>query len=90
MSNIDTHWTLVATIRDLERRGFVVRHADDASRKLSWSRIAPFPFGLSFKDEALEQLRKQITPDLIRFQVEQSVPGSFGRPEIHRASILVL
>jgi hypothetical protein len=71
-----------------------VVHKLEAIAHLSWNRTVPFPQGVDFEAEALEKLRAQITPEMIRFIVEPAeapaFEGDVGRPEIHRAILRVL
>jgi len=81
----------IALIRELERRGYVVRHKSEARRQLSWNRTKPIPDGVDFKAEALAKLREQITPDLISFEVRQGCgDDTFMTPTIHTAILRIL
>lgn len=77
----------IACTRALERLGYVVRHKSEASRALSWNRTAPIPDNVDFKAEALAKLREQITPEMIRFEVD---PGEGTQLAIHRAVLRIL
>lgn len=84
----------VELIREIERRGYVVRHRSEAQRPLSWNRTAPIPAGIDFKVEAIDKLRGMITPELVRFSVRPEVPppakGLIGIPAVHTAELLVI
>jgi hypothetical protein len=88
------HRTDAELAAELQRRGYIVRHQSEARHPLSWNRTVPFPQGVDFEAEALEKLRAQITPEMIRFIVEPAeapaFEGDVGRPEIHRAILRVL
>ena len=73
-------------IRELTRRGYTVRHMDEARKPLSWHRTLPFPEGVDFRSEALEKLREQLTADHIQFTTRQAIDG----PEIQSATLRVL
>ncbi len=51
----------------LESRGYVVRHARESARVISWSRTKPFPQCHSFQDEALLMIRRQLSTSDIHF-----------------------
>lgn len=74
-------------IKELERRGYVVRHVREAQQPLSWHRTAPFPDGVDFRSEAVEKLREQITPDHVAFTTRESIGCG---PTIHSATLRVL
>ena len=88
--NILADWRDVDLIRALQNRGYEVNHKS-ARRALSWSRTAPYPTGLDFEAEALSEIRAQITPEMITFQVDPGMRSSeFSSPEIHRAILRIL
>lgn len=74
-------------IHELEKRGYIVRHKSEAFRALSWNRTAPFPDGVDFKAEAVEEIRKQIVQEMIRYDARTGT--DFG-PEIHSATLRVM
>ena len=75
----------------LQRRGYIVRHKSEARRPLSWNRTEPIPLGVIFEDEAVAELRKKITPDLIHFETRQAVDdGPLSQPAIRSAFLRIL
>ena len=88
------HWLDRDLIRALQNRGYVVRHASEVRKPLSWNRTGPLPEHVDFKAEAIAMLRNQITPEVVDFVVEPGAApefeGDLGRPEIHRAILRVL
>jgi hypothetical protein len=57
----------IEMIRALQKRGYVVRHKDEAPTVLSWNRVEPMPDGLNFEAEALAKIKAQITADMLEF-----------------------
>ncbi len=75
----------------LERRGYVVRRRSEANHVLSWNRTEPIPHGIDFKAEAVEKLRAQITPDMVRFETRHgSSVEPLVSPTIQSAYLRVL
>lgn len=77
--------------RELERRGYTVRPNSRARQQLSWNRKSPIPDHIDFKAEAVDKIREQITPELLRF-VDREVPGM--KPEttetVHSAVLRII
>lgn len=62
-------------IRQLQMRGYVIHHRTDAG-VLSFSRCGPQPDSRTFEEEALDELRKQLTTKHIKFKtIEQEWLG---------------
>lgn len=67
-------------IQALEKRGYRVRHRREGST-LRWSRTMPIPEGVSFPNEALDNLREQVTVAHLRFE-ERAPRGKSDLPVI--------
>lgn len=75
----------------LQRRGYIVRHKSEASRHLSWHRTEPIPQGVNFENEAIAELKKQISPSMIHFETRQAVDdGPFSQPAVRSAFLRIL
>lgn len=74
-------------IREMERRGYVVRHKTEVRIPLTWNRTAPFPDGVDFKAEAVEKIGAQLTPDMLEFTTRD---GGWPSVDIHTAKLRIL
>ena len=58
---------------ELAARGYIVKHKSEASRTRSWHHMEPVP--ADFEARAIEELRKQIVPELVDFETRAMVDG---------------
>lgn len=74
-------------IAELESRGYVVRGTGEARWPLSAALESPFPAGVTiFQAWALDELRKQITPEMVTWNIWPATPA---RGALHRGILRV-
>lgn len=72
-------------IKEMRRRGYVVRHQSESTRALSWNEVNSDPE--AFRSRALEKIREQISINYLEFSERHE---SFGDKTIRSATLRVL
>jgi hypothetical protein len=75
-------YPVIDVIKILEMHGYVVRHSSEANRLMSFSRMHPLPRGeRAFHLEALDQIKRQITLESLKFETRKIPDVAPGLPD---------